>query len=270
MRECVIRDFSAGYGKDKVLDGIRMRCKSGEITALMGENGSGKTTLFNGLMSVDAKAEGNCMLDGTDLLKLPAKKRACMAALLPQSVEIPHGYRCLDVLLSGFYPHLGLFGQPGRQMKKDAETIAAELGILDLLERDFPAISEGQKQMVLLARTLVQDTPLILMDEPDNALDFTNKYKMMEFFLEIVEKKDKIGLVILHDPALVLAYCRHIYLLGGGKILTEIYPGEEKRERIEQKFRLLYPHFKLLETEDGLVPVYGRENRHHYVKKDIY
>ncbi len=257
MKTCRIENLSAGYGKTVVLRDIEMTLKSGEMTALMGANGCGKTTLFHGLMKVDAWAEGSCELEGVDLLGLSPKQRARHVALLPQKVQIPPGYCCHDVLVSGFYPHLPLFGQPDRRMLGEAAALARELGIDGLLEKDFLHISEGQKQMVLLARTLVQDAEMILMDEPDNALDFTHKYGMMEHFHRMTVGKDKIGLVILHDPALVLAYCKHIYLMREGTILTEIFPEEEKRGDIEAKLRLLYPALRLYETDGGPVPVYA-------------
>ena len=256
MSVCQIRIEKSGYESKVILEDIRMDCVSGKITALLGPNGSGKSTLFKSLMKNEAWVQGSCLLDDEDLLLLSPKKRARKIALLAQENVILPGYRALDILLSGFYPHLDLFMPVSDAMKKKAEHLAEELGIKDLLDMDFTHLSAGQKQMVLLGRTLLQDAEIILMDEFDNTLDFEHKHEMMRYFSNVVAKQEKIGIMISHDASFVLANCECIYLMYQGKLLEKIEPLKEKREAIENKLRRVYPHMRLIEAEKQYYPIY--------------
>ena len=139
---------------------------------------------------------------------------------------------------------------------KKAEHLAEELGIKGLLDMDFTHLSAGQKQMVLLGRTLLQDAEIILMDEFDNTLDFEHKHEMMRYFSNVVAKQEKIGIMISHDASFVLANCECIYLMYQGKLSAKIEPLKEEREAIENKLRRVYPHMRLIEAEKQYYPIY--------------
>jgi iron complex transport system ATP-binding protein len=96
------------------------------------------------------------------------------------------------------------------------------MGLIDLIDKDFARLSEGQKQMVILVRTLVQDTPAMLMDEPDSALDFLNRHRMLAKIRELTHREGKAGLVTLHDPNFAMVYCDRLILLQNGGIVGEL------------------------------------------------
>ena len=234
------KHLSVGYAKKEVLSDISFTLYEGELCAILGANGCGKTTLFRGIMGADAWIKGQCMVDNENILLMAPKKRAKEVALLPQKLEVPSGMLVKDIIEMGFYPRLTLLGNPTKEMENEMKTVMESVGIISLLENYYQELSEGQKQLVLLVRTLIQNTPIIFMDEPDSALDFTNKHQMFFRLKDLVRQQKKSGLLVLHDPSIALTYCNRIYLMKEGRLIEEIKPDIETVEVIREKLQLLY------------------------------
>ncbi|MCL2221647.1 MAG: ABC transporter ATP-binding protein, partial [Oscillospiraceae bacterium] len=175
----IIDSVSIGYADKQVVKNVSFTVSQGEFCALLGLNGSGKTTLLKGICGLLPISDGRCFFDKIDLTKLGEKNRAKYVSLIPQRHSKLIGVTVMDAVLMGLNAKLGFLEFPSHQDKDSARNALEKMGVSHLANEDFSKLSEGQKQLVILARTLVQDAPIMLMDEPDSALDFPNKYMIL-------------------------------------------------------------------------------------------
>ena len=250
-----VENLAASYGKRQIVSGIGFSLSAGELCALIGLNGSGKTTLLKtvaGLLKADT---GRVRVAGRDTLELDERRRARLMSYIPQRPSPIWGMTALEVALMGANPYLGLFDSPKASQRQAAGQALARLGMAKDAGKDFGQLSEGQKQLVILARTLVQTAPIMLMDEPDSALDFYNRHLVLEKIREVAKTEVRAGLITLHDPNLAMAYCDRLLLLRQGRILRELRTEELTPRAAEEAFSLLYGRVRILEYEKGLLMV---------------
>lgn len=243
------------YGKRAVLRGIDLSISSGEFCALLGLNGSGKTTLLKALCGLLPVREGTCSVDGRPYLDLDERNRAKLIAYIPQRHSTVSGTSLQDVVLMGFNPYLPLLSSPGRREIRLASEALERVGFFGKNDADFEKLSEGQKQLVILARAIVQDCPVMLPDEPVSSLDFVNCHYVLGLMREIIREKDRAGLITLHDPNLALAYCDRVLLLNDGVIAGEFRPSSASREEIKKHLSLLYGGIDILEHNGSSIMV---------------
>lgn len=246
----VAKHLTAGYGKKEILSDLSFSINETQLCGILGANGCGKTTLFRGIMGVHAWIKGQCFVKDVDVLRMNPKNKAKRISLLPQHMEVPEGLLVEDIIEMGFYPRLSFLEGPTKEMLQEMKNIADSVGILFLFGRYYHELSEGQKQMVLLVRTLVQNTPVIFMDEPDSALDFTHKHEMFFRLQDLVKQQKKAGLLILHDPSVALTYCDKVFLIKEGKLLDTILSKEETEQQMQEKLQKLYGNITLRKTEN--------------------
>ena len=185
--------ISASYGKKQVLHDIRF-CLPEGVTALLGRNGSGKSTLLHCIAGA-LPFEGSVKLDGKELKGLPARERAKLLSILPQMLPSPD-LPAEEVVGFGRSPY------SARLSAKEREEVAAamqKLGIGELAKRRVSTLSGGEKQKVFLAMLLVQDTPLVLLDEPTTYMDLPFKSVFFSVLQELKEKK-KDGALCVARP----------------------------------------------------------------------
>lgn len=188
----------------------------------MGPNGSGKSTLLRLIAGFDQPEAGTLTLSGHPTQSLGPKERARMAAYLPQRFGVSFDTDVIDIVLMGIYPQLGLLQSPSQAHRAQAMEALEVLGIQDLAHRNFTKLSEGQKQMVMIARCILQKAPLLLFDEPDSALDINNRRHMMATLSSLVHSGARGALLILHDQQLALSYCDKIDFIRDGVITSHI------------------------------------------------
>lgn len=247
-----IKHISVGYKNKEIVRDVSFHLEKGELCGILGANGCGKTTLFRGITGTADVKEGECLVKGKNLYHMKPKQRAREIALLPQHMEVPQGLLVDDILTMGLYPRLTLLGLPTEAMKAEMNQVILSLGIQELLGQHYDRLSQGQKQMVLYARTLIQNTPVVLMDEPDSALDFEHKHRIFKQLRQLVRKGEKTVLLVLHDPSIALNYCHRIILMRDGSIIEEIEPGREDTIKIEEKLQRLYGRIKVHKNDDFL------------------
>ena len=118
-------------------------------------------------------------------------------------------------------------------------------------QRDFLTLSEGQKQKVRLIRSLIRETPVLLLDEPESTLDFMVRHDMMELILAQTKMRNCISLLVIHDPNLALRYADKIHMFKDGQVVACIDVQEEDEVTIESKMRLVYGDVELIKTSEG-------------------
>lgn len=239
----------AGYGKTDVIRGVSLSVGEGELCAILGLNGSGKTTLLKAVCGLIPMMKGTCSIAGQDCTRMHEYKRARYISYLPQRYSALEGVPVLDAVLMGLNPHLGIFASPSSADRARAGQVLADMELNALSEKDFSQLSEGQKQMVMLARTLVQNTPVMLMDEPDSALDFLNRHRMLAQVRSLIHQNKKVGVITLHDPNYALAYCDRVLMLKEGKIAAKLELATADKEEIRRCLSIIYGDITVVEHE---------------------
>ena len=234
-----VNGLCVGYGSVHVLEDISFEITEGSLIGILGANGSGKTTLLKAVCGI-LPHEGTCVLDGAMLEGLSPRNIAKLCSYIPQRSGITIDISVLDVVLMGFNPQLGLLGRPNISMREAAIQALAQVGLAGREEENYLHLSEGQKQLCILARTLVTQSKLLLLDEPESALDFRYRYRMLEIIRGWVNEKRIGAIVTLHDPSLALNYCDRILLLHEGKLLGCISPAEDALSHMETLLTKVY------------------------------
>ena len=249
MSHLSVKRISAGYGKNNVIENISFDLDDGTLMGIIGANGSGKTTLLKALCGI-LPHQGSCTLEGTVLEELSAKQLAKLVSYIPQRSGVSIDISALDVVLMGFNSRLGLLEHPTAAMRQAAADALARTGLAGKEQTNYLHLSEGQKQLCILARTLVTQGKLLLLDEPESALDFNFRYRMLEIIRAWVRHDSRLALVALHDPMLALNYCDSLLLLKDGRSLGVIRPGVDSFARMEALLSELYGPVSLTSCTD--------------------
>ena len=234
-----VNSLCAGYGSGHVFDDISFELTEGTLIGILGANGSGKTTLLKAVCGI-LPHEGTCVLEGVMLEGLSARNIAKLCSYIPQRSGITIDVSVLDVVLMGFNPQLGLLQRPNASMREAAVHTLAQVGLAGREDENYLHLSEGQKQLCILARTLVTQSKLFLLDEPESALDFRYRYRMLEIIRSWVNEKRIGAIATLHDPSLALNYCDRILLLHEGKLLGSISPAKDELGHMEALLSQVY------------------------------
>ncbi len=232
-------DVSAGYGKKQIISNISFSVNEHSVVGLLGVNGCGKTTLLKSLCGI-IRHSGKIEICGRDINKLTPGQTAGICSYIPQRSGISIDISALDVVLMGFNPELRLFELPGREMRKKAVEMLELAGIGGRENDNYSHFSEGEKQLCILARSMVRECRLMLMDEPESALDFGGRYRMLEAVKNITVQRSCSAVVTLHDPQLALNMCSKILLMKDGKVFSEIEPAETGTEETENQLARIY------------------------------
>lgn len=165
-----------GYPKQPViLENINLRLEEGHILATLGPNGIGKTTLLKCMIGLLPWHSGKTLFYGKDIHTLKPKDVWSTISYIPQSRGFAFSYTGLEMVLLGRSAHLGTFQQPGKEEIEMAEAMMERVGITRLANKDCNRMSGGELQMVLIARALINEPKLIILDEPETGLDFHNQ-----------------------------------------------------------------------------------------------
>jgi len=207
-------DFS--YCERKILSRISFSVKKGEICGLLGPNGCGKTTLLKCINRVLHTGSGTIRVLGRDVSKLSRDEIAARIAVVPQELNVVFSFTVLQMVLMGGTVRYGFYGIPQKKDYIGAREILEELHIGHLSDRRYNELSGGEKQAVLIARALFQNTEILLLDEPTSHLDFKRQHIIMELIKTISKEKGLTTLITLHDPNTAGRYCNRLIMLKRG------------------------------------------------------
>jgi iron complex transport system ATP-binding protein len=214
------RGVSAGYGERKVVDGVSLEVRPGELWAVLGPNGAGKSTFLRALLGLHPLAQGSVELEGRKVAAFSPAERARFVAWVPQDFEPEGGFSGLELVLMGRAPHLSRWGLPAHGDVARARACLEELGIAHLAARSSTAMSGGERRLLLLARALVQEPRLLLLDEPTAFLDLKHQVDAL------ARVRARLGpgfgaVAVLHDLNLAAAFADRVLLLREGRVLAQ-------------------------------------------------
>lgn len=242
-------NITAGYGEKKVLQSVSFSGESNGMLGILGANGSGKTTLMKAICGI-IPHEGSCVLDGNPMEKLSSRQVARLCSYIPQRSGISIDISALDVVLMGFNPRLGLLEQPDKRMREAAKAALCQVGLEQHTEDNYLTLSEGQKQLCILARTLVSESRILLLDEPESALDFRYRYRMLAILKQWVSQGTRAAILTLHDPGLALNYCDRLILLSEGSVAGILNPVSDSLTQMEEQLSRIYGDVSLHRCRD--------------------
>lgn len=220
------QNLSIGYNGKPLMTDINVSLNAGDIVALAGPNGAGKTTLFKTLTASIKPVSGEVLLSGKPLSEYNATERASLFSLVLTDKPDDMFLKVLDIVAAGRYPYMGLLA---RLKDKDREIVMQSLdtvGITALAERNFISLSDGEKQKVMIAKALAQDTPIIFMDEPAAFLDYPSKIELIHLMKRLSREQGKTILFSSHDLELLLRYSDQMWLVAPKKSLKVGSPKE--------------------------------------------
>ncbi|MEJ5083602.1 MULTISPECIES: ABC transporter ATP-binding protein [unclassified Ochrobactrum] len=215
-----IRGLNVYRGSQHILHDIDLNILPSHFTALIGPNGSGKSTLLGSMATTVAIQSGHMKLGSKQLSSYSRRELAQQMAFLPQHVHTPAGMNVRELLAQGRFPWRSWLGGWSRR-DEDAVTRAVELcGIEQLLDRPLQNLSGGQLQRAWIAMTLVQDTPIILLDEPTTFLDVANQLSLLDL-LSVLRDAGRTVVAILHDLNQAARYADQLVMLKDGRVVAE-------------------------------------------------
>ena len=232
-----IKNASFGYDDRLIWQDVNIEVAEGDCLCLLGPNGCGKTTLFNCISGMYKLNSGSIELNGRPIHSYKPQQLAQTMGVVFQEHAAPFPYSSLEVVRMGRTPHLRSFQTPSKQDTAMALSIMEELGISHLANQSYTHISGGERQLVLIARTLCQEPRIILFDEPTSHLDFKNQAMV----LQTIKRLSQRGLTIV----MVSHFPNHVWKLGSDAALMS-YGGVVAQGAVEQVM-----------TEDNLSRAYG-------------
>ncbi|MGO9230487.1 MAG: ABC transporter ATP-binding protein [Bryobacteraceae bacterium] len=244
-----IERANCGYGGKPVVEDVSLSLDSGAVLCLLGANGSGKTTLFKAILGLLRLNGGRILVDGADTAAWPQRRLARTLAYVPQAHTPPFPFAVRDVVLMARTAHLGLFGSPSRLDAAIAEDAMEKLGVSHLAHARYTEISGGERQLVLIARALAQQSEFLIMDEPTSNLDFGNQVRVLRRVKELAGRK--LGLLMTtHFPDHAFLCASRVAVLKGGKLLAMGRPEDVlTQERLESAYGV---SLRIVKVDAGL------------------
>lgn len=247
MSRIEVQGLTYSIGKKNILNGVDVSFPSQSFTGIIGPNGSGKSTLLKNIYRVLKPTEGCVYLDGQPIFGMSSKSVARSMAVLPQENSSDFDYTVEDVVMMGRFPYHSFFDKR-QHLSNDLKIIEKYLKLLGLQnygKRFFKTLSGGEKQRVLVARALAQETNLLVLDEVTNHLDIGYQYKI----LEVLCGMDLTMIGAIHDLNLALKFCDHVVLLNEGRVISEGTAREVIHEEILKD--IFHIHGQVVDSSDG-------------------
>ncbi len=208
-----VRDLSFGYNGMPILAGIDLSIDRGSKVTLLGPNGCGKTTLLKTINRLLKPASGSVVIDGKIASQMGARELAQVIGYVPQGHRSSFPFTSFEIVLTGRLPHVSTFSSPGARDFEVARRALELVGAGHLSDRPYTQISGGERQMVMIARSLAQEPRFLLLDEPTSYLDFKNQVRVLKTVTSIAATEGVTVIMTLHDPNHALAYSDRVVLM---------------------------------------------------------
>jgi iron complex transport system ATP-binding protein len=212
-------------GDKVIVRDVSLTVKLGEFVGIIGPNGAGKSTLLRGLRGMGNITAGDVQLLGEPLHTMGDKQLARLIAYMQQEVNVGFGFTALEVVLAGRYPYLKWWQNERSQDYQIAHKYMTFTGVESLAEKSLQQVSGGERQRILLAKVLAQETPFVFLDEPTASLDLVYQEEIFRY-CQAMCQAGKTVLIVAHDIKLAAKFCSRLILLAGGTVIADGVPNE--------------------------------------------
>ena len=243
-----------GVQDRQILRGIDFQISPGEFVGIIGPNGSGKSTFLKNIYKVLKPQQGQILLMGEDLQRLSNREMAQRMAVVVQERENSFDFTVEEVVMMGRQARKRLLERDDDADRALVKRILTHTGLMEFQDRSFSSLSGGEKQRVLIARALAQQTALLLLDEPTNHLDIKYQLQLMETLRQL----DCTVVAAIHDLNLAAMYCDRLYALKAGRVEGS---GPPQQLLTREFLKKIYEVDAEVETgPDGLMRIYFRRS----------
>ena len=220
MPDLSISALGVSHAGRKVLEDVDLVAREGEVTALVGPNGAGKTSLIRALTGAIAPDSGTARLGEVDILRLPARRRAQLLAVVPQAASLPGDFTAAEIVLLGRSPHVGGWGSESARDRDAAWDALRAGGVETLARRRVRDLSGGEQKMVVIARALAQEPSVLLLDEAAAHLDIEHGTAILRLVRTLARTKRLAVLATFHDLSLAAVFSDRMAILRAGRIIA--------------------------------------------------
>ncbi|MDN6276873.1 MAG: ABC transporter ATP-binding protein [Psychrobacter sp.] len=247
-----MRDIHISHGDKTLLKVDKLTVPQQKLVCFIGPNGAGKSTLLHTVLGQHTgtalKADGYITIQGMSINDVMTHG---LISWVGQHERFELPLTVLDYALLGVSPNIAWYQRPSNQHIARAKELLLDFELLDLLDARVQTLSGGEKQRLAIARALMQDTEIMLFDEPTNHLDIRHQRFLLNYLHELVWKKGKSIIVVLHDLTHAHRYTDEVVLLNGGQVLAQGSPQEVMTS--QQLSEVYNVKIKAHQTEDGVV-----------------
>lgn len=215
-----VENLNYAYGEKEAIRQISLSVSEGEFVGLIGPNGSGKSTVLKNVYRGLIPDSGTITLDGENLLTMPYKKSALKMAVVGQENELPFDFLVEEIVAMGRSPHKKLFDIDHAADKAIVHHALEHLGMEHMAKRNYLHLSGGEKQRVIIARAIAQESDFFVLDEPTNHLDISYQMQIFDF----IKRLNVTVLSAIHDLNMAALYCDRLYVLKNGEIVLQGTP----------------------------------------------
>ncbi|MBQ9951330.1 MAG: ABC transporter ATP-binding protein [Clostridia bacterium] len=217
-----IEGLNYSYGDGNAVSDVSLHVNRGEFVGLIGPNGSGKSTVLKNVYRGLTPDKGTITLDGEDLLKMSYRKSAQKLAVVGQENDVPFDFMVEEIVAMGRTPHKRMFDLDTAEDKRIVHHALEHLGMEKMAKRNYLHLSGGEKQRVIIARAVAQESDFLILDEPTNHLDVSYQMQIFDF----IRRLNVTVLSAIHDLNMAALYCDRIYVMKNGRILMGGTPEE--------------------------------------------
>ena len=218
--------LTVGYNGKPLIRDIEIGISKGEIVTLIGPNGAGKSTILKSISRQLAMISGRVEFDGKELREYSFRDLSCKMAVVLTDRLKPELMTCHDIVATGRYPYTGRLGILSRKDEEKVEAAMRAVQAEEIGNRDFNAISDGQRQRVLLARAICQEPDVLLLDEPTSFLDIRHKLELLSILRKMAKAEHLTVILSLHEIDLAMKLSDRILCVKGDRLFREGTPEE--------------------------------------------
>jgi len=205
--------YRNGHQAVPLLRGLDLHIERGRLVALLGRNGAGKSTLLRALSCDEMPIEGRILIDGHDTSTLSLKQRSHLIALVTTERIAVGGLTVSELVAVGRQPHTGFLGRLSSEDRQAVDDAIAAVGMTHKAGDYMANLSDGERQKIMIARALAQQTPFILLDEPTAFLDVASRIEVMKLLRELAHTQNKAVLLSSHDVAQAVLMADDLWLI---------------------------------------------------------
>lgn len=213
-----LEEVGFSYDKRTVLKEIDLEIAAGHLYGVLGPNGCGKSTTVDLLMGLRKPSSGRVAYRGKSMASYSRKQLSREMALVPQNFYIDFPFTGHEVVMMGRYPQMPRFSAPSQEDFEIVEAVMAATGTTPFSERRVTEMSGGERQRIVFARALAQDTPLLLLDEATSNLDVNHTLRLLDLVSHAIREKGRTVIAVIQDINLAATYCDRLILMKNGGV----------------------------------------------------